>query len=226
MFPAANNNEVPFQLLYAPAGDRVLFRHDRRYYNVLQGGMDVGPSFLKACDVLLGTPEAWWDLFFSRQRNSEFKLKYLKRLLDSNNICLQEVHGKDEFLQAIQVLAPRFRFFGTFLPDNENAGGSAVCIHRNLLPEEAIVSHIITRQGRDHLVNIRSGRHNLVFVNVHFELELTLWQLRGRLCLIHPHWSAYPCGVGVKVVSRASRPGLLVGFLRILCRTCLSHSLR
>ena len=63
MFPAANNNEVPFQLPHAPAGDRVLFRHDRRYYNVLQGGMDVAPSFLKACDVLLGTPGAWWDLF-------------------------------------------------------------------------------------------------------------------------------------------------------------------
>ena len=63
MFPVANNNEVPFQLLYAPAGDRALFRHDRRDYNVLQGGMDVAPSFLKACDVLLGTPGAWWDLF-------------------------------------------------------------------------------------------------------------------------------------------------------------------
>ena len=24
------------------------------------------------------------------------------------------VHGKDEYLQAIQVLAPRFKFFGTF----------------------------------------------------------------------------------------------------------------
>ena len=63
LFPVANNNEVPFQLLYAPPGDRALFRHDRRYYNVLQGGMDVAPSFLKACDVLLGTPGVWWDLF-------------------------------------------------------------------------------------------------------------------------------------------------------------------
>ena len=61
---------------------------------------------------------------FSKQKNREFKLKYLKRLFDTNNIlCLQEVHGKDEYLQAIQVLAPRFRFFGTFKPENENAGG-------------------------------------------------------------------------------------------------------
>ena len=60
---------------------------------------------------------------FSSQRNREFKLKYLKRLLDINNIiCLQEVHGKDECLQAIQVLAPRFRLFGTFLRHNECGG--------------------------------------------------------------------------------------------------------
>ena len=52
---------------------------------------------------------------FSKQKNREFKLKYLKKLFDTNNIlCLQEVHGKDEYLWAIQVLAPRFMFFGTF----------------------------------------------------------------------------------------------------------------
>ena len=34
---------------------------------------------------------------------------YFRRLNENNNvICLQEVHGKDEFLQAIQVWAPRF----------------------------------------------------------------------------------------------------------------------
>ena len=45
---------------------------------------------------------------FSKQKNREFRLKYLKRLFnDSNILCLQEVHGKDEYLQAIQVLADR-----------------------------------------------------------------------------------------------------------------------
>ena len=71
-----------------------------------------------------------------------------------------------------------------------------LCIHRDLLPEEAIVTHLITCQGRDHLVNIRSERHSLVIVNVHFEPELTLRQLRGRLGLVHPHWPAYPSGCG------------------------------
>ena len=98
---------------------------------------------------------------FTSQRHREFKLKYLKRLFDANNlICLQEVHGKDEYLQAIQVLATQFQFFGTCIPDNENVGGSAICIHRDHLPEGAIVSHVITCQGRVDLVNIQSGRQS------------------------------------------------------------------
>ena len=44
MFPATNNNEVLFQLLYAPARDRMLFKHNRRYYSELQVGMDVALS--------------------------------------------------------------------------------------------------------------------------------------------------------------------------------------
>ena len=52
---------------------------------------------------------------FSKQKNREFKLKYLKKLFATKNIlCLQEVHGKDEYLQTIQVLAPRFSFLVPF----------------------------------------------------------------------------------------------------------------
>ena len=120
MFPVANNHEVLFQLLYALSGDRVLFKHSRRYYNILQGGMDVAPSFPKAYDVLLGTPGALLDQFSPDKGIENSNSNISKKLLDHNNIiCLQEVHGKDEFLQAIQVLAPRFRLFGTFLPVNE-----------------------------------------------------------------------------------------------------------
>ena len=88
-------------------------------------------------------------------------------------------------------------FFGTLTPENENAGASAICIHRDILPEEAIVTHLVACHDSDHLVNIQSGGHNLVIVNVHFEPELTLRQLRGRLHLIHPHWPSYPNGVGI-----------------------------
>ena len=153
-----------------------------------------GPFLTEGLRCITWNTQSLVGSVFSRQRNREFKLNDLKKLLDHNNIvCLQEVHGKDEYIQAIQVLAPRFRLFGTFLPDNENAGGSAICIHRDLPPEDAIVTHVVTCQGRDHLVNIRSGRHSL---NAHFEPELTLRHLRGRLRLIHPHWPAYHRGCG------------------------------
>ena len=112
------------QLPHIPAGDRMLFKHNRRYYNVLKGGMDVAPSFPKACDVLLGTRGVLLDLL-SPNKRTENSNSIISKLLDANNIlCLQEVHGKDDYLQAIQVLAPRFRFFGTFIPGNENAGSA------------------------------------------------------------------------------------------------------
>ena len=107
----------------------------------------------------------------SSQRNREIKLNYFGKLIENNNVtCLQEEHGNHKFLQAIQV----FRLFGTIIPGNENARGSAICIHKAFLPEGAIVSHVITCEGRDHFVYVQSGRKNSVIVNVHFEPELTL----------------------------------------------------
>ena len=42
-----------------------------------------------------------------------------------------------------------FVFVGTFIP--------GFCIHRDILLEEAIVTHLVTCHGRDHLVNIQLG---------------------------------------------------------------------
>ena len=88
-------------------------------------------------------------------------------------------------------------FFCIFIPGNEDAGGSAICIHKDLLPEDAIVTQMITCQGRDHIGNVQSGRKNLVIVNVHFEQELALRRLRERLRLITPHWPSCPNAVGI-----------------------------
>ena len=142
----------------------MLFQHHSKYYSVLQVGMDMALSLPKVCGVLHGNTRGLIGSVFSKQKKRELKLKYLKKLFNNNNIvCLQEVHGKDEYLQAIQVLAPRFRFFGTFSSflKTKNAGGSAVCIQRDLLAEEATVTHLITCQGRDHIVHIQSGRQKL-----------------------------------------------------------------
>ena len=111
--------------------------------------------------------------------------------------AFKKFHGKDEIIQAVQVLLPQFRLHGTFIPNYFNASGSAICIHKNLLPEGAIVTHVVTCQGRDHTVTIHSGDCVLVVVNVHFEPELTLRSLRERLRLITPRWPHCPDALGV-----------------------------
>ena len=130
---------------------------------------------------------------FTSQKKRELKLKYFRKLSDNNILCLQEVHGKDEYLQAFQVLAPRFSFFGTFIPGNEDAGGLAICIHKDLLPVDAIATHMITWRGRDYIVSIQSGRQSPVIVNVHFEPEFTLRRLHhSTLAFVSPLCGHHP----------------------------------
>ena len=87
--------------------------------------------------------------------------------------------------------------FGTFINDKVNAGGSAIFIREDLPPDLAVVTHEITRQGRDHIVRIQSGESALVVINVHFEPDLTLRNLRERLRRIAFHWPRCPEGLGV-----------------------------
>ena len=99
--------------------------------------MDVLLSFLEVCVVYYLEHQGSLWICFLQQRNREFEVKYFKKLLHTNNIlCLQEVHGKDEYLQAVQVFVRDLGFY-------ENAGGSAICIRTNSL-EEALVSFSIT----------------------------------------------------------------------------------
>ena len=119
----------------------MLFNH-LKYYRVLQVGIRVAISLTEVCDVLLGTLGVSLDRVFPSQKNRELKLKYFRKFFDNNNIlCLQEFHGKDEYLPAIQVLAPRFKFFAPFHFWKRECRGSAICIHKELPPEDAIVTH-------------------------------------------------------------------------------------
>ena len=134
---------------------------------------------------------------FSKQTNREFKLKNLKKLSDNNDnilcLCMEETSISRLFMSWPNDLV----FLCTFIPGNESAGGSAMCIHTDILPEDVIVTHLVTCQGRDNIVNTQSGRHSLVIVSVHFELELTLRRLRERFRLITPHWPSCPNAVGI-----------------------------
>ena len=50
-------------------------------------------------------------IFSLQAKEQRIKLKYLKKFFETNILCLQEVDEKDEYLQAVQVLAPRLSFF-------------------------------------------------------------------------------------------------------------------
>ena len=147
--------------------ETILFRHHRRYYSVLQGGMDVALSFPEACGVLFGTQGAWLDLFLQTE---EQKGQTQKSQGSSLTTTTSYVSSKCMERTRISRL---FR-----------------CRLRGLL---GYLSR--PRSPCEH-----TGRHKLFIVNVHFEPELTLPQLLGRLRLVHPHWPPYPNGVGIILV--------------------------
>ena len=96
--------------------------------------------WLEAIDASHGIRECFLVFTASSQISRERKQK-------NDIICLQETHGKDEFLQSIQVPHTQFRMFDSFVQDKVNAGGSAIFIHQNVPPDHAIVSHEITCPG-------------------------------------------------------------------------------
>ena len=130
--------------------------------------------------------------------NRELKLNYFGKLIEKNNvICFRRYTGRMNSFR-LSRCGPRdsdylVRSFLTMRMQKDQL----FCIHKDLLLEGAIVSHVITCQGRDHVVNILSVCKYLVIVIVHFELELTRRRSRERLCLFTPHWPPYPNAVGI-----------------------------
>ena len=100
-------------------------------------------------------------------------------------------HGRDEFLQPVQVLHTQFRLFGTFMWNNGNASGSVLCIRKKIFSHHAVVSHVTTCQGRDHIVTAKSGENVLVVLNERLNPDLTLRDLCERLHHISLHWPRY-----------------------------------
>ena len=141
---------------------------------------------MAVCGALLGKREDLLDLSASSKLSRERKQMYFSRFANNHDIiCLQEIHGKDEFLQAISDPGPTIPAIGTSTPYNLNAGGLTIGIHESLFTDGAIVTHLSTCQGRNHIVTIQSGAFVLVVVNVHFDPDLTMRRLRERLRLFH-----------------------------------------
>ena len=127
----------------------MLFNH-LKHNEVVWIGTQVS-MFLKAVfDVSPGIKEGLLDLHFLHKLPGKENITTSVDFTGSNDIiCLQEIHGKDEFLQALQFLDPCLQLFGTFIPNNTNARVSSICIQKDLLLDDAIVTHVGTCQGRD-----------------------------------------------------------------------------
>ena len=67
------------------------------------------------------------------------------------------------------------------------------------LPDDAIVNHVTTRQGRDHIVSYRAGENVMVIVNVSFEPDLSTRELQESLRLISLRWPRSPEALGVLI---------------------------
>ena len=131
--PKTNIQKAPFHLSHIYVGGGMLFNHLKYNEVVWIGNTCVHiPDGGLRC-VTWNTRGLIGSLTSCSQLSREQKKIYFRRLIENNNIiCLQDVHGKDEFLQAIQILAPRFRLYGALKRDNANAGGSAICIHKDI----------------------------------------------------------------------------------------------
>ena len=82
-------------------------------------GIRVSIFLMTAFDALFGNTRGLIGSPTSPQLSRERIHNYFTRLAKNNDIiCLQEILGKHEFPQAIQVLAPQFRLCGTFIPKN------------------------------------------------------------------------------------------------------------
>ena len=68
--------------------------------------------------------------------------------------------GGKLFFQALRVLHTQFHMVGAFVNDHVNAGGSAILILKSLLHDIAVLTHLVTQQGRDHIVKISSAREH------------------------------------------------------------------
>ena len=98
-------------------------------------GTRVSIFLAAAFDALIGIREGVLDPRFLPQSSRERKHNYFIRLYPEqrHRSVFKKLMERMKILQAVQVLAPRFRLYGTSIPNIVNAGGSALCIHKDLL---------------------------------------------------------------------------------------------
>ena len=130
-------------VLHICVGDAMLFIH-LRCSGTFWPETRVLIFQMEASDAFLGIREGSSALLLLHNAPGNGSIFTSLRVRSNDIICLQETLREDEFLQAVQVLFLQFRLFGTFTPINVYAGGSAVFIRENLVPDSAADGTIST----------------------------------------------------------------------------------
>ena len=119
----------------------MLFNHHTKYYSVLRVGMDMALSLPEVCGVLLGTPGVSLDLSSLSRRTGNSSSNTSKSFSSTTTLYVFRKYIEKTsitklsrcWLRGFDYLVPSFQ--------KENAGGSAICIHRDLLLDEAMVPY-------------------------------------------------------------------------------------
>ena len=89
--------------------------------------------------------------------------------------------------------------FCTFTPGNVISGGSVILIRTQILGRGTSIEHEENFPGRDHVVRIRQLDCNCTIIELHYQPDGTLQELRQLLRAAAARWPTYPDGLGFLV---------------------------
>ena len=89
--------------------------------------------------------------------------------------------------------------FVTFTPSNVNSGRSVIFARFDILGTGTTIEHEDIFPGRDHLLRIRHLDCSCTVINLHYQPEGTLQELRRRLRAAAALWPTYTYGIGFLV---------------------------
>ena len=72
---------------------------------------------------------------------------------------------------------------------------AAILIRKTLLHDDAVLTHLVTQRGRDHILKMSSRERSVLIATVHLELRFSLSKFPETLQLIAAHWPT-PSGLG------------------------------
>ena len=188
---------ILFQLFHIYVGGATLFKH-LEYNEIVWIGTRVSIFLMAVFDVLhwntrglIGSPSS---SYISRNRSITSSADLPKT---TTSYAFKKYLGRTSFIMFFKCShhvsnSSLVRLYQTM----QTQVVQPYAFNKDLLPDDVVVTHVVTCQGRDHVVNILSRCQSLVIINVHFEPDLTLRSLRERLRLLTPHWPRCPEDIG------------------------------